>query len=165
MLGSPSGIGVENGKAVATVAEGSGGTTPQTLSSSVRVNDGNWHYEALVYTYNSSNPSASTFSLYVDGVLASSAVELAAPYFSATQGAAIGEAVFGGTTYWFTGQIEDVAGYQTALSAARIAAHYAARGVAVLSPMGNPVAADANSQLEGCGCGPGAVRAVAGPGG
>lgn len=84
------------------------------ISSVQPVLDGSWHH--IVFTYNNSN---TTSALYIDGVLVSTSN--AAAFVSPT-GTAFG---IGGTgTASWAGKVDEVAIYNTALTGARVLAHY-----------------------------------------
>ena len=92
---------------------GSGGNT---ITGSKVVNDGNWHFVQGVYT-------TTSLSIYVDGLLdvtASFTINSASamPYFNLGWGQS-----FGSSNY-FTGSIEEVQIYNTALSSGTITALY-----------------------------------------
>ena len=99
-----------------------GAASPMTTAAAV--NDGQWHHVALT-------ASASSQSMYVDNVLIGTktgAINHLQMYL-ATIGAAFGTSWPGANAGWqyFSGKIDEVAVYWKTLSAARIAAHYAAR--------------------------------------
>ncbi|MGD0374764.1 MAG: LamG domain-containing protein [Streptosporangiaceae bacterium] len=109
----------------------------ETIETPNVYNDGAWHY--LVATYNSA-VSSNNMALYVDGQLAGTNTSSSAqaysgywrvggdnlsswnldPWGSDSQGTTQPH------SYYFNGTIADVAVYPTALSAAQVAAHYAA---------------------------------------
>ena len=105
----------------------------ETIETPNVYNDGAWHY--VVATYNGTN-----MALYVDGQLTGTATSSSAQGYSGYWRVG-GDNLNGwnldpwgsnsqGTTqphsYYFNGTIADVAVYPTALSAAQVAAHYAA---------------------------------------
>lgn len=104
------------GKLQGVVFSTTGGVAT-TITGTVTVTDGNPHHLAMTY-------SGSTITTYVDGVSdatgtrAAGARNLDAPFSAAAQGGA------GGSNA--AAIIDEVAYYTTALSGARIAAHYAA---------------------------------------
>jgi hypothetical protein len=101
-------------------------------------NDGQWHY--VVATYDATNTSGPNMALYVDGQLIGTTTTSSAqgysgywrvggdnlnawnldPWGSNSQGTTEPN------SYYFNGTIADVAVYPTALTAAQVAAHYAA---------------------------------------
>lgn len=100
----------------------SGSTSLLSATSTVNVNDGNWHHVAATF-------DQTTIQLYIDG----------SPENSATAGPGNGglrqsaTAIFqvacknnGGPNSFFSGTIDEVAYYGTVLSAARLAAHHTA---------------------------------------
>ncbi len=92
----------------------SGGTNIYTTGA---YDDGNWHY--VVAT-----KAGSTMSLYVDGSLIGTATDTSTVSYPSD--ITIGQLGRGRTGRAFTGSIAQVAVYSSALSATRIAAHYAA---------------------------------------
>jgi Concanavalin A-like lectin/glucanases superfamily len=114
------------------------GNGVHTIETPNVYNDGRWHY--VVATYNATVTSGPNMALYVDGRLIGTATSGAAQSYSGYWRVG-GDNLNGwnldpwgsnsqGTTqphsYYFGGTIADVAVYPTALSAARVAAHYAA---------------------------------------
>ena len=110
----------------------------ETVETPNVYNDGQWHY--VVATYDASNNSGSNLALYVDGRLVGTGNSSSAQGYSGYWRVG-GDNLNGwnldpwgsnsqGTTqpnsYYFNGTMADVAVYPTALSAAQIAAHYAA---------------------------------------
>ncbi|MBY0369704.1 hypothetical protein K2X33_03395 [bacterium] len=108
-------MAVNNGKVGCQF--GSSGT--YTYSATTK-NDGNYHH--VVCTLNSSN----LLTVYVDGTSSNSAT--VTPSLSNTVTLSIGS--YNAAGNFFTGTIQDVAVYSTALSSTRVAAHYAAIGAA-----------------------------------
>ncbi len=108
-----------NGK----VELGLNNTTKVAIASATAVNNGAWHY--VVGTY---SPAAGA-KLYVDGTLSASGTGATPTTFSGYWRAGA-EALTGWpanpTSNYLTGTIDEVAVYTTALSAARVSAHYAA---------------------------------------
>lgn len=103
-----------------------------TITSPASYNDGQWHQVV-------STQSAAGMRLYVDGALVGSNPETRAQDYS-------GFWRVGGDSNWccqpwFNGSIDEVAVYDTALSAARVAAHYQASAVAPAPGNAAPVAA------------------------
>ncbi|MDQ6617188.1 MAG: DUF6531 domain-containing protein [Actinomycetota bacterium] len=94
------------------------------LSSPHPLEDGGWHH--LVATFD----GTSTVTLYVDG--SSIGTGTLSPSTPLTQGLWIGKAQDGATP--FQGSLDEVAIYSSALSAARVAAHYNAG-----APIGGPL--------------------------
>lgn len=105
-----SGTGVNPGQAEVYID----GTTLLS-GSSFRVDDGNWHH--LVYTQ-----SGNAAKLYVDGVQRATATTAQSTFNFGSGTAYIGAA--GGTTELYKGTLDEVAVYNTALSATRVQAHY-----------------------------------------
>lgn len=83
--------------------------------SSFRVDDGNWHH--LVYTQ-----SGNSAKLYVDGVERASGTTGQSTFNMGTGAGYIGAA--NGSTEFYKGLMDEVAVYNTALSAARVTAHF-----------------------------------------
>jgi RHS repeat-associated protein len=102
----------------------SGAITPMTSTSVVT--DSNWHHAVLTY-------GADFQQLYLDGASVGTPItstidhaDMANAYVG--NGRATGWPSAGsGTTFGFTGTIDDVAAYRHSLSAAQVNAHYAAR--------------------------------------
>jgi hypothetical protein len=101
-----------------------------TVSSPAAYNDGNWHH--VVATIDPTNGMA----LYVDGnLVASHAVDASGNYGFAQHYTGYWRVGSDNLNGWpsspssssFTGSIDDVAIYGSALSAAQVATHYAAR--------------------------------------
>lgn len=87
-----------------------------------------WTHIAAVYD-GSQTGNAARLVIYVNGVLRSMTFGGTIPATTPASGtAAVRIGQLGGATQWWNGGIADVAIYTTALSAARIAAHYAAAG-------------------------------------
>lgn len=104
-------------------------STSKVLTSPTALNDGKWHH--LVITSVSSTGSNETASMYVDGALAATGTTMKAATVY-TGWWRIGYGVIpAGTSFPatgnLTGYVDNVAIYTTQLSAARVAAHYAAR--------------------------------------
>jgi hypothetical protein len=110
----------------------------ETIETPNVYNDGQWHY--VVATYDASVTSGPNMALYVDGRLIGTATSSSAQDYSGYWRVG-GDNLTGwnldpwvsnsqGTTqphsYYFNGTIADAAVYPTALSAAQVAAHYAA---------------------------------------
>jgi len=105
-----------------------GASTTKLLLSPTALNNGTWHHLLVTVVLAGSNE---TTAMYVDGVLvASGNTSKAATVYSGWWRVGFGK-VPTGTGYPatgnFTGSVDDVAVYATALSATRVAAHYAAR--------------------------------------
>lgn len=87
--------------------------------SSANNNDGNWHHVAVTF-----DQPTNTLKLYIDGSLNDTKTQ------GTTGGAGNRQVTLaannGGTSQWFPGSLDEFAVYGAALSAARIAAHYAA---------------------------------------
>ena len=97
-------------------ADGAGTTG---VYSSVAVNDGKWHFGAVVY-----DRSANLLRLYVDGT-ANNTVALGSTTLTDTANLEIGRALLGGTPRdYFNGSIDDVRIYNRALSATEIQQMY-----------------------------------------
>ncbi len=115
---------IENGsgRPYFSVVPSSGGT--KLASDATAVTDGAVHH--LVGTWDSADNKV---RIYVDGVLGST-VSAAAPSMTFTTGMALPRIAsppwLGGTYERFDGIIDEVALYDTALTAAQVAAHYAA---------------------------------------
>jgi hypothetical protein len=93
--------------------------------SSYRVDDGNWHHVALTV-------AGSACKLYVDGVQRATGTAGQTTWNMGTGAAYIGNGSSGGSGEWFKGTMDELALYNTALSAARITAHYnAATGTSI----------------------------------
>lgn len=91
--------------------------TLQTITGGAATNDGAWHHAVLTR-------SGSTVTLYVDGVATGGTASTSGAYtFNKSRIAAFGRNT---DTNFMNGTIAEVAVYATALSAARVAAHYAA---------------------------------------
>lgn len=106
-------------------------------TADVNLWDGNWHYLAVTYTP-SNSASASDYIGYVDGHDIGSPD--ARPYGNAVTNIAASPIILGqgcntNGCYWlpFEGGLDEVAVYPTALSAARISAHYAAASAQTLT--------------------------------
>ncbi len=84
-------------------------------TSSYRVDDGNWHH--IVYTQ-----SGNAAKLYVDGQQRASGTTTQSTFNMGTGTGYIGAA--NGATEFYKGAMDNVAVYNTALSAARVLAHY-----------------------------------------
>jgi hypothetical protein len=110
----------------------------QTIETPSVYNDGQWHY--LVATYDATDTSGPNMTLYVDGQLIGTATTSSAQAYAGYWRVG-GDNLSGwnldpwgsnsqGTTepnsYYFNGTMADVAVYPTALTAAQVAAHYAA---------------------------------------
>lgn len=122
ILGSVSGFGIDRGKPFLSVAETRG---TQVIASSLKANNGAWHY--LAVTYSPTSATGGTIAFYLDGrLVATKPTKYGLPVFDDQPGA-IGYDTIGSRSYYFRGQIEDVAAYTGALTPARIAAHFAAR--------------------------------------
>jgi RHS repeat-associated protein len=100
------------GQACATVGTCTGATSTATVTDSA------WHY--AVFTKNSTN-----IVLYLDGVQVATAAMTQPIAYSASPGIAIARDGKNSTNF-FNGSLEDVAIYGTALTAANVAAHFAA---------------------------------------
>ena len=97
------------------------------LTSTARYNDGAWHHLAVSVTGSGLTENA---SVYVDGAKVASGPTSWVSIFTGWWriGAGTVPGTFGlPSAAGFTGSVDDVAVYPTALSAARISAHYAAR--------------------------------------
>lgn len=95
------------------------------------VNDGRWHYGAAVWTKTGSTHTA---DILVDGVLAGTGTSLASLYAESEGAQVVTIGSYDGSIEFFNGNIAYAAVYQSALSSARIRAHYEAglrMGVAV----------------------------------
>jgi N-acetylneuraminic acid mutarotase len=123
-------------------------STSALLNSPRKYNDGKWHHAALTF-------DGTTVRLYVDAYLVASAA-LAGPVFydTVTSGAAIGRDGNASSGYW-SGSLDEVALYGTALSLAQIQARVA-RGAyqtgwfwdtPLASPRGSATAATANGVI------------------
>ena len=95
---------------------GTSGTNYSDTSSTI-INDGAWHYVAITR-----DNTTAIISFYVDGVLTSSIASTSAPNITTSFGFAVSGR---GGTPRLDGTVDEVALYGTALSAARIAKHYA----------------------------------------
>jgi hypothetical protein len=115
LLGTTSGVGIDAGHLFGHVNLQSPSSAP-TVSSPATYNDGHWHHAALT-------DDGLTLRLYVDGGQVAQIAGLSGTlvFDAGTQGA-IGS---NGSAY-FSGVLQDVAGYPAALTLARIQAHYAA---------------------------------------
>ncbi len=113
-------FGVSDGKVFSYV----NARSPIPLIGTSRVDDGNWHY--IAYSWD-----GTTGKIYVDGRQETSTAQSdsQSPY---TAAGAIGYDL--PNVSYFSGAIDEVAIYSTALSGTRIAAHYSASGW-VLPPM------------------------------
>jgi len=89
------------------------------------ISTGTWSHVAMTF-----DSSTNTLSLYVNGSLVTSTTADAGPGVYAQNSVTMS---IGGNPYetYFNGSIDDVAFYNSALSAARVSAHYAARSVPV----------------------------------
>ncbi|MGY1814260.1 PKD domain-containing protein [Blastococcus sp. SYSU D00820] len=94
----------------------------QTVTSTASYNDGRWHHVAATM-------SPSGMALYVDGVLVGSRTDTTSGLSYNGYLRVGSDAAMGGSST-FSGRIDEVALYPTALSAAQIAAHAAGGGVA-----------------------------------
>jgi hypothetical protein len=103
---------LRNGR-LATFDWGSGATT----DSGVSISDGNWHHVVLTFQSGVANGSV----LYVDGVAAATTTISVADQAHA---AMISNGASTAPQQFFPGAIDEVAFYPTALSAARVKAHY-----------------------------------------
>lgn len=83
--------------------------------ASYRVDDGNWHHVAVTV-------AGTAVKLYVDGVERGTATSSKSSYAMGTAAGYIGSAA--GTSEYFKGTMDEVAIYNTALSATRIFSHY-----------------------------------------
>jgi hypothetical protein len=104
-------LGISGGKVVAYTYTGGA----QTITSSVTVNDGNWHHIVLTIT------SANAGTLYVDGVSSGTNASFGGQSFN-------GDWYIGGANSFpgdgFSGTVAHVAIYTTALSATQVSDHY-----------------------------------------
>ncbi|RBY94250.1 radical SAM protein [Blastococcus sp. TBT05-19] len=99
----------------------------RSVTSTVRVTDGAWHHVAATM-------SSSGIALYVDGVRVASRTDVTTGQsYNGYFRVGADKAVAGVST--FTGRMDEVALYGTALSAQQVAAHAAAGGVAVAGNM------------------------------
>jgi hypothetical protein len=98
------------------------GATDTSVISPGSYNDGQWHHVAFTRTR-----STGALALYVDGALVASTPT--GPTQALTGPANINFGRIQSGTYYFAGSIDDVAVYNTALSAATIANHYAANAL------------------------------------
>lgn len=96
--------------------------------SSYRVDDGNWHH--IVYTQ-----SGNSARLYVDGIERASGTTTQSTFNMGTGPGYIGSA--NGTGEFFKGTMDEVAIYNTALSAQKVADHYSA-GSGIYNVVVNP---------------------------
>lgn len=108
------------------VVFGMGTTTKTYVTSPASYNNNAWHHVVATYT------SGGLMRLYVDGAqVAVSSANVAAPtaYTGIWRAAAenISEWTNGGTSNTLNAQLDELAVYTTALSAARVTAHYNAR--------------------------------------
>jgi PKD repeat protein len=111
----------------------------QTTAGAVP-DDGNWHHVAFTR-------SSNTYVVYVDGAAVSTSSAVTTVINTTSVDFNIGrEVVTAGAQRPLAGSIDEVAVYGTALSAARIAAHYAARAT---SPPTGPVAAFSGAPTTG----------------
>ncbi len=106
--------------------------TTRTVTSTAAVNDGRWHHVAATM-----GPSG--MALYVDGVLVGSRTDTTSGLaYNGYLRVGADKAVAGANT--FTGRIDEVALYPTALSAQQVAAHAAAGGITAPAPNMAPTA-------------------------
>jgi hypothetical protein len=106
---------------------GWGTPTRLTTPNGVAYNDGVWHHLVVTAT---GTGGTQTSAIYVDGVLRVSGTTTATTNYTGFWRAGSGSLGTGGTypsSVAFEGSIDHVAVYTTVLSAARVAAHYAAR--------------------------------------
>ncbi len=107
-------------------------TTTRTVTSTAAVNDGRWHHVAA-------SMSPSGMALYVDGVLVGSRTDTTTGLaYNGYLRVGADKALAGANT--FTGRIDEVALYPTALSASQVAAHAAAGGLSTPAPNMAPTA-------------------------
>lgn len=92
----------------------------QYLSGATSVNDGAWHHVVVTVTNATSNATA---TIYVDGASDGSITFASSDTVDTGADFTIGVAR---TSQWWSGSMDEVAYYRTALSAARVAAHHAA---------------------------------------
>lgn len=113
---------VDNGKLqFIRIADANGVIATASATSVASVNDGAWHQVAATYSDNS------TIRLYIDGAADSVVTDaLGGLRQATTRHMLLGINGNGSQVTWFPGVIDEVAVYGTALSAERIAAHYAA---------------------------------------
>jgi hypothetical protein len=101
---------------------------PRTLTTPLAYNDGAWHHLVLTATPSQNQKQAST--LYLDGIAVAASNTWEGASYSGWWRIGYGQ-VPTGTGYPatgnFTGSIDNVAIYPTALSAARVGAHHATR--------------------------------------
>jgi signal peptidase I len=100
---------------------------PATIVSPNAYNNGGWHYVAVTAKPKANGQDA---VMYVDGVNVAAAVTSGTAKYTGWWRAGYGSLPTGvgyPPSASFTGQIDNVAVYQTVLTAARVAAHYAAR--------------------------------------
>ncbi len=108
------------------------GSSWSTVREIVDYRDGNWHHFAYVV-----NPGSNTQKLYADGVEVDADVQSAAIVYS-TQGTNtfIGKHGNGGSTYDFTGTLDDIRIYSRALSGSEIVSMYnAGNATAISAPL------------------------------
>lgn len=110
-----------NGKLQCTVKT-SGTTGPNYVSTGALVNTGGWRHVVVTL-----DAATTTMKFYVDGVLDTTITGVSLPNTVQTFGFAVGSRA---AAPFFQGWIDEAALYTTALSAARIAAHYSAAGIA-----------------------------------
>lgn len=111
-----------SGQKIQFTAQTSGGSfnTNAVATTANNLDDGAWHHVVGVF-----NPST-ILRIYVDGVAGANASIIPASIFAST--ATLEIAAYNQAKNYFNGSIDEVAIYPTALSATRIAAHYAAAG-------------------------------------
>ncbi|WP_051683829.1 PKD domain-containing protein [Blastococcus sp. URHD0036] len=101
-------------------------TTTRTVTSTAAVNDGKWHHVAATM-------SPAGISLYVDGVLVgTNTAATSGQSYNGFFRVGADKSISGAST--FTGSIDEVALYPTALSAQQIAAHVSTGPAANMSP-------------------------------
>ena len=108
-----------------------------SIQTSHPVGDGNWHFIAVTY-------NGSLISAYLDGQLQGTA-QFSSSLATFGSGLQLGSYAFGYSG--FTGNMQDVAVYPSALTAAQLSAQYAAAGYAVPSvpPVAHAAAGGANA--------------------
>lgn len=101
------------------------GSTISVDTNAGRYNDGAWHHVVVVYN---GSGTASGMTFYIDGSVVATSVlyNTGITATASTQPVRIGARIDG--SLGFVGQIDEVAIYPTALSAGRVAAHYAPTG-------------------------------------